>query len=151
MLLQGGVHSLYAVDVGHGLLHPRIAHDPRVVVMERTNLRTLARLPGAAPDLVTLDLSFISLKAVMPAVCSLATPIFHLVALFKPQFELGRQWVGPGGVVLPGAPVEAEIGMFQAWAEEVHGMKALGAVRAAVKGARGNQEWVLHLHRNTSQ
>ena len=100
MLLSRGASFVYAVDVGRGQLDPRLANDPRVYVMDRTNLRSLESLPGAPPDLVTLDLSFISLRVVMPAVVRVVAPDgADVIALFKPQFELGREAIGKGGIV----------------------------------------------------
>src|SRR5579864_7905649 len=90
VLLRRGARAVYAVDVGRGLLDPRLATDPRVTVIDRTNLRKLTSVPGPAPDLVTLDLSFISVRVVMPAVAALAARPADVVVLFKPQFELGR-------------------------------------------------------------
>ena len=107
VLLSRGAAFVYAVDVGRGQLDPRLATDPRVHVMDRTNLRSLTSLPGAAPDLVTLDLSFISLRLVIPAVVRLVAPDgADLVALFKPQFELGREAIGKGGIVRDAAAAE---------------------------------------------
>lgn len=145
VLLQRGAARVYAVDVGHGLLATRIASDPRVRVMDRTNLRSLGTLPGVAPDLVTLDLSFISLRTVMPAVVSLAARPADIVALFKPQFELGRDAVGRGGVVR-----DAELGLVAA-AGFLEWMRAeFGAdtddrpLPAPIRGAKGNQEVLVH-------
>ena len=145
VLLQRGAALVYAVDVGHGLLATRVASDPRVTVMDRTNLRSLGTLPGAAPDLVTLDLSFISLRTVMPAVVSLVTRPADVVALFKPQFELGRDAVGRGGVVR-----DAELGFaaaagFLEWMRDEFGADTDDApLPAPIRGAKGNQEVLVH-------
>lgn len=98
VLLQRGVRRVYAVDVGHGQLLPRLSADPRVTVMDRTNLRTLSELPELI-DLATLDLSFISLRLVLDTVRRLLAPGGRVVALVKPQFEAGRADVPRGGVV----------------------------------------------------
>ena len=144
VLLERGAARVYAVDVGRGLLDQRVAQDPRVVVMDRTNLRTLESLAFEAPSLVTLDLSFISLRAVIPALEALA-PGAEVVALFKPQFEVARHQVGDGGVVADDALVTAALDGFGAWLGE-RGHTVLDApVPAAVKGAKGNQEWLVHL------
>ena len=145
VLLHRGAALVYAVDVGHNQLHSRLAADPRVRVMDRTNLRTLERLDGPAPSLVTLDLSFISLRAVLPNLERLA-PGAEIVALFKPQFEVAREAVGRGGVVRNPADTAASLTDFAAWAERTGVATALGAPTPAdIRGAKGNQEWLLHL------
>ena len=101
-LLQRGASRVYGVDVGHGQVHESIAHDDRVIVMERTNLRHLTSLPEQI-GLVTLDLSFISLLTVMPAVTRLLAPKAYVVCLIKPQFEAGREHIRRGGVVTDAA------------------------------------------------
>ncbi|MFN2568069.1 MAG: TlyA family RNA methyltransferase [Candidatus Dormibacteria bacterium] len=145
VLLSRGARLVYAVDVGQGQLDPRLAGDDRVLVMDRTNVRLLSELPGPPPTLITLDLSFISLRLVLPVLGRLA-PAAEVVALFKPQFELGRDAVGRGGVVRdPGA---AEMGARDliAWAEGTLAARAASdPVPASVRGAKGNQEWFVHL------
>jgi 23S rRNA (cytidine1920-2'-O)/16S rRNA (cytidine1409-2'-O)-methyltransferase len=98
LLLRNGAQKVFAVDVGHGQLHYRLRNDPRVEVMERTNIRYLTSLE-VAPDLAVVDLSFISLRLALPPVFALLKPAAHLVALIKPQFEAGKQHVHKGGVV----------------------------------------------------
>jgi 23S rRNA (cytidine1920-2'-O)/16S rRNA (cytidine1409-2'-O)-methyltransferase len=97
-LLQRGARKIYGIDVGHGQVHEKIAADPRVVVMEKTNLRHLESLPEPI-DLATLDVSFISLLTVMPAVLRCLVPGGRVICLIKPQFEAGREHVGKGGLV----------------------------------------------------
>src|ERR1700751_4686384 len=92
VLLQGGAARVIAVDVGYGQLHERLRADPRVVVLERTNARALAELPFS-PDLVVADVSFISLRLVLPPALALARPGWEAVVLVKPQFEAGRSEV----------------------------------------------------------
>lgn len=146
VLLHRGASRVYAVDVGHGLLAARLAADPRVTVLDRTNLRLLKQIPAAPPDLVTLDLSFISLRLVMPAVAALVARPADVVALFKPQFELGREAVGRGGVVRDdslGARAAAE---FLTWMAAEYAAEAPGPPLAApIRGAKGNQELLVHL------
>ncbi|MHB8718111.1 MAG: TlyA family RNA methyltransferase [Candidatus Dormibacteria bacterium] len=149
VLLARGAARVYAVDVGRGLLHPRVAADPRVVVMDRTNLRTLAALGGEAPSLVTLDLSFISLRSVLPALERLA-PAAEVVALFKPQFEVERGTVGRGGVVSDGAAARAALDGFTVWLGERGHALLHEPVAAAVRGAKGNQEWLVHAQLGTA-
>jgi 23S rRNA (cytidine1920-2'-O)/16S rRNA (cytidine1409-2'-O)-methyltransferase len=144
VLLSRGASLVYAVDVGRGQLDRRLAVDPRVRVMDRTNLRTLGSLPGPAPDLVTLDLSFISLRLVIPAVARLvATEGSDLVALFKPQFELGREAVGKGGIVRDAAASETAAADFAAWLESTLGAVTQAPMASPVGGAKGNLEWLV--------
>jgi 23S rRNA (cytidine1920-2'-O)/16S rRNA (cytidine1409-2'-O)-methyltransferase len=132
------------VDVGRGQLDPRLATDARVHVMDRTNLRSLRSLPGPPPDLVTLDLSFISLRLVMPAVARLiAADGADLVALFKPQFELGREAIGKGGIVRDAQAAEEAAGEFAAWLETGFGAVARTPIPSPVRGAKGNREWLV--------
>jgi 23S rRNA (cytidine1920-2'-O)/16S rRNA (cytidine1409-2'-O)-methyltransferase len=113
--------------------------------MDGTNIRLLDALPGPAPDLVCLDLAFISLRAVLPNVVRLA-PGAEVVALFKPQFELGREAVGRGGVVRSEQRVREGLDALQRWAESDLTATVLDPpAPAAVRGAKGNQEWFVHL------
>jgi 23S rRNA (cytidine1920-2'-O)/16S rRNA (cytidine1409-2'-O)-methyltransferase len=144
VLLSRGASLVYAVDVGRGQLDPRLATDARVRVMDRTNLRTLASLPDPQPDLVTLDLSFISLRLVMPAVVRLIAPGgADLVALFKPQFELGREAIGKGGIVRDPDAAERAAREFAAWLESEFGAVAQAPMPSPVRGAKGNLEWLV--------
>jgi 23S rRNA (cytidine1920-2'-O)/16S rRNA (cytidine1409-2'-O)-methyltransferase len=145
VLLRGGATLVYAVDVGRGQLDGKLANDPRVRVLDRTNLRTLEALPGPAPSLVTLDLSFISLRLVLDTVARLAEPGADVVALFKPQFELGREAVGKGGVVRDDVAAEAGARELLAWARERYGAAVAGPVPSPIAGARGNRELFVHL------
>ena len=145
VLLDRGAARVYAVDVGYGQLDPRLATDPRVVVMDRTNLRHLDALPGPAPGLVTLDLSFISLRLVLERVAALGAPGAEVVALFKPQFELGREAVGRGGVVRDHSAGESGAREFLEWAEAHLGAAGAGPIESPITGARGNHEWLVHL------
>ncbi|MBV8528327.1 MAG: TlyA family RNA methyltransferase [Candidatus Dormibacteraeota bacterium] len=145
VLLSRGAARVYAVDVGHGLLATRIAGDVRVTVIDRTNLRTLRELPGAPPDLVTLDLSFISLRLVLPAVAALTARPADIVALFKPQFELGREAVGRGGVVRDVAVGVAAAAEFLTWVgDEYQAEHPHPPMAAPIRGAKGNQEHLVH-------
>jgi 23S rRNA (cytidine1920-2'-O)/16S rRNA (cytidine1409-2'-O)-methyltransferase len=144
VLLSRGASLIYAVDVGRGQLDPRLALDPRVKVMDRTNLRTLEALPGPEPELVTLDLSFISLRLVLPAVVRLVAPGgADLVALFKPQFELGRSAIGKGGIVRDPLAAEAAALEFATWLESTFGALVQPPMPSAVRGAKGNLEWLV--------
>jgi 23S rRNA (cytidine1920-2'-O)/16S rRNA (cytidine1409-2'-O)-methyltransferase len=143
LLLAGAAHVV-AVDVGYGQLDWRLRNDPRVTVMERINARRLRRgdLPYA-PEMITADLSFISLTKVVPALTALAAPKAHLVLLVKPQFEVGREEVGRGGVVRD--PV-AWGGSIEAVAEacETAGAGSQAVMASPVRGPAGNVEFLLH-------
>ncbi|HEX6492795.1 MAG TPA: TlyA family RNA methyltransferase [Candidatus Dormibacteraeota bacterium] len=145
VLLERGAARVYAVDVGYGQLDPRLATDPRVVVMDRTNLRLLDALPGPAPSLVTLDLSFISLRLVLERVAALSARGAEVVALFKPQFELGRDAVGRGGVVRDAEAAEAGARELLEWASARLGAAGAGPIASPITGAKGNREWLVHL------
>ena len=147
-LLEGGAAHVYAVDVGRAQLHERLRADPRVTVLERTNARTLSsREIHEACALATLDVSFISVLKILPALREVLAPEAAVVVLVKPQFEVGRSQVGRGGVVRDPA-------LHRAALESVaRGAEALGyAVREAcpspIAGARGNREFFLHLRRD---
>jgi 23S rRNA (cytidine1920-2'-O)/16S rRNA (cytidine1409-2'-O)-methyltransferase len=145
-LLQRGARRVYAVDVGYGQLDWRLRREPRVVVMERTNLRQLGALPEPI-DLATLDLSFISLRLVLEPVRNLLRPEGELVALVKPQFEAGRSQVGRGGVVRDAAVHRAVLEEILAWAV-THGFAVRGLTASPLRGAAGNVEFLAHLVRD---
>lgn len=146
VLLERGAARVCAVDVGYGQLAWAIQSDPRVVVRDRTNVRTLTRddLP-AAPSLVVADLSFISLGLVLPALADVATPDADLVVMVKPQFEVGREAVGDGVVRDPALRISATLGVAEAAAG--NGLDVHGAVASPLPGPRGNVEYFLWLRR----
>lgn len=144
-LLQRGAAAVVAVDVGYGQLDWRLRQDPRVTLLERTNVRDLRpeQLPFT-PDLVTADLSFISLRLVLPALRRCAAPGSDFVLLVKPQFEVGRERVGPGGVVRdPGAWRDAVAEVARAG--EALGLCPVGVTVSPLPGPAGNVEFFLHL------
>jgi 23S rRNA (cytidine1920-2'-O)/16S rRNA (cytidine1409-2'-O)-methyltransferase len=143
-LLQAGASEVVAVDVGYGQLAQRRGADPRVRVLERTNARSLeASALGGSIDLVTLDLSFISVRLVLPRVREIA-PGAQLLVLVKPQFEVGRERVGKGGVVRdPG--LRAEAVREVRGAAEALGYEVAGEAESRLPGPRGNREVFLHL------
>jgi 23S rRNA (cytidine1920-2'-O)/16S rRNA (cytidine1409-2'-O)-methyltransferase len=143
-LLQHGARLVYAVDVGYGQLAWRLRQDERVVVMERTNIRNLDSLSGPTPTLAVADLSFISLRQVIPAIRRLLAPGAELLVLLKPQFELGRGRVARGGIVRSQADREEALAGFCAWAT-TEGLEVLATVASRVLGAKGNQEYFVHL------
>ena len=143
VLLSRGARVVYAVDVGRAQLIQRLRDDPRVVSMERTNLRELRDLPEPI-DLATLDLSFISLRLVLPAVRGLLADAGRVIALVKPQFEAGREDVPRGGVVTD-PEVHRRVIDEVIGAARATGMQAGGVERSPVTGADGNVEFLLDL------
>jgi 23S rRNA (cytidine1920-2'-O)/16S rRNA (cytidine1409-2'-O)-methyltransferase len=139
-LLQRGARRVYALDVGYGQLDQRLREDPRVVVMERVNARHLGPDAIGPPcDLITVDVSFISLAKVVPALLPHLAEGGHLVPLIKPQFEAGRGQVGKGGIVRDEAVRRRVIAERVAELEDL-GLRCLGTVDSAVPGAGGNVE-----------
>lgn len=141
-LLQHGAARVYAVDVGYGQLAWELRQDPRVVVMERVNARHLRQLPEPI-DLVTIDVSFISLKLILPAVIPLLKPAGQIIALVKPQFEAGRKEVRKGGVVKDPAVHRAVLQDLVAWAS-AHGLQTRGIITSPLRGPAGNIEFLIH-------
>jgi 23S rRNA (cytidine1920-2'-O)/16S rRNA (cytidine1409-2'-O)-methyltransferase len=142
VLLRRGAKRVYAVDVGRGLLHWRIREDPRVVVVERMNARELKPFPEPV-SLVVIDVSFISLEKVLPAIRSAASDA-EVVALFKPQFEVGKSEVGKGGIVRDAAVIQKALGRFHTWCAG-NGYAVKAEAPSEVTGAQGNREIFLHL------
>ncbi len=143
VLLGRGARVVYAVDVGRAQLIDRLKRDPRVVSMERTNLRELTELPEAI-GLATLDLSFISLGLVLPAVRNLLADDGRVVALVKPQFEAGRDDVPRGGVVRDQTTWQRVLGEV-AGAAEATGLYSHRVIRSPITGTDGNVEFLLDL------
>jgi 23S rRNA (cytidine1920-2'-O)/16S rRNA (cytidine1409-2'-O)-methyltransferase len=145
VLLARGSTRVTALDVGHGQLDWRLREDPRVIVLERRNARGLdqAWLPGPV-DIVTIDVSFISLRLILPAVPAVLRPGADIVALVKPQFEAGRKEVGKGGIVRDRAVHEAVIERVSDAAVRC-GLTPIGRTASPITGATGNQEYLLHL------
>jgi 23S rRNA (cytidine1920-2'-O)/16S rRNA (cytidine1409-2'-O)-methyltransferase len=143
VLLQRGARRVVAIDVGYGQLHPKLRGDERVVVLERTNARHVTELPFT-PQLVTCDVSFISVRVALPPILSLAAAGWQALVLVKPQFEAGREDVPRGGVVRDAAVhrrvvrevVDAALG----WGAEMRGV-----IDSGLPGPKGNREFVLHL------
>ena len=143
VLLNRGARVVYAVDVGRAQLLDRLKRDPRVVSMERTNLRKLAELPERI-DLATLDLSFISLRLVLSAVRNLLADAGRIVALVKPQFEAGKDSVPRGGVVRD-PEVWSDVLLETMLHAEDHGLHAYRAIRSPITGADGNVEFLVDI------
>lgn len=146
VLLQRGAASVIAVDVGYGQLAWKLRQDPRVIVLERQNIRHLAALPAPA-NLAVIDVSFISLRLVLPPVRSLLSPPGDVIALVKPQFEVGKGAVGKGGVVRDPAQHERLLSELSRFAREI-GYDVAGQMPSPVLGAKGNREFLLYLKPN---
>jgi 23S rRNA (cytidine1920-2'-O)/16S rRNA (cytidine1409-2'-O)-methyltransferase len=146
-LLQRGARRVIALDVGYGQLAWKLRQDPRVVVLERTNARRLAPdvLPES-PDLAVVDVSFISLATVLPAVATVLQPGGTIVALVKPQFEVGRGRVGKGGVVRDPALRAGAVASVRTVAEGL-GLSVGGEAESVLPGPKGNREVFLLLRR----
>jgi 23S rRNA (cytidine1920-2'-O)/16S rRNA (cytidine1409-2'-O)-methyltransferase len=144
-LLQHGAAHVYAVDVGHGQLDSKLRADPRVTVMERTHVLTLtpAAFPDR-PDLATVDLSFISLAAILPVIPPLLTDSGDILALIKPQFEVGKGHVGKGGVVRDSEAHRLVITKVGRRAIEL-GLRILGAAPSCLLGPKGNREFFIYM------
>jgi 23S rRNA (cytidine1920-2'-O)/16S rRNA (cytidine1409-2'-O)-methyltransferase len=140
-LLKRGARAVYAVDVGYGQFDWSLRNDPRVVVLERTNARflTLETLPGPA-ELAVIDVSFISLRLVLPPVVACLVPGADIVALVKPQFEVGKGRVGKGGVVRD-PELHAEVVRETRAAGVVLGLADLGECESPILGPKGNREF----------
>ena len=143
VLLRRGANRVIAVDVGYGQLAWSLRQDPRVIVMERVNIRHLDRLPVEA-DLGVVDVSFISLRLVLPVVRGLLSPPGDVVALVKPQFEAGKGQVGKGGVVRDPAVHSQVLRELREFAATI-GYGVLGEASSPILGAKGNREFFLHL------
>jgi len=145
-LLGRGVKKVYGVDVGYGQVHEKIRNDPRVIIMERTNLRAL-RTVGERVDLVTLDLSFISILKVMDAVLSLLKDDGQLITLIKPQFEAQRKDVGRGGIIKDPKVHDAVVERVTNGIKE-RGFTLVGVVESPITGASGNKEFLAYFKRS---
>ena len=146
-LLQRGASRVYAVDVGYGQLAWKLREDARVVNLERTNIRHLTpeQLPER-PSLAVVDASFISLEKVLPSTLALLADSGELVALIKPQFEVGRGEVGKGGVVRDEGQHRMVVENIKSLAEEL-GCEVLGVTESPILGPKGNREFLIHLRR----
>lgn len=151
VMLQNGAAHVVALDVGHGQLDWKIRSDARVTVMERVNARTLTpdmfRDATGAPrlfDIVTIDVSFISLRLILPVVPLLLAPDADVVALVKPQFEAGRQEVGKGGIVRDPVVHQRVLAEVSAVAATL-GLRTMNTTPSPIEGMEGNREFLIHL------
>jgi 23S rRNA (cytidine1920-2'-O)/16S rRNA (cytidine1409-2'-O)-methyltransferase len=144
VLLSRGAAKVYAVDVGHGQFAWKLRQDPRVVVLERTNARHLSRadIPDAL-DGIVCDASFIGLEVILPAPLALAAPAARLVALIKPQFEVGPAQVGKGGIVRDPDLHRQVCARIADWLGRQAGWAVLGITNSPITGADGNREFLI--------
>ena len=143
VLLRRGAARVVAVDVGHGQLNARIAGDPRVVVLERTDARALTRGQAGMPGIVVADMSFVSLTKVLGPALALAAPCAQLVALVKPQFELDPSRIGKGGIVRDPGDRELAVRRVEAFLRD-GGWRVSGVTDSPIAGGDGNREFLLH-------
>ena len=151
VLLRAGVNQVIALDVGYGQLADRLRRDPRVTVIDRTNIRFVE--PGTLPyrpNLVTVDVSFISLRTVLPSIIDLIAIPAKIIALVKPQFEVGKGRVGKGGIVRNPADRLAALESVLDSAIKT-GFQLIGYLESPIKGAAGNQEYLALLRYETSR
>lgn len=144
VLLANGAAKVYAVDVGHGQLAWKLRQDSRVVVLEKTNARhlTAAQIPDPL-DIVVCDASFIGLETVLPAALALTRPDAWCMALIKPQFEVGPDRVGKGGVVRDATLHDEVCARIRAWFDRQPGWQVLGIVESPILGPEGNKEFLI--------
>ena len=148
VLLTHGAARIYAVDVGHGQLDWKLRNDPRVTVLEKTNARYLtAALVPEPIGVIVCDASFIGLRTVLPAALALALPGAFLVALIKPQFEVGPDRVGKGGVVRDPALHEEVCAHTVEWLGNLPGWRVAGVTESPILGPEGNKEFLIAAHR----
>jgi len=144
VLLDRGAAKVVAIDVGHGQLHPRLVADPRVESREGVNARHLtAEDFGQPPEMIVCDASFISLTKVLPPVLGLAAAGATLLALIKPQFEVGRAQIGKGGIVRDRQAVADVVAGMEHWLVAEMGWRLTGTVPSPIAGQDGNREFLL--------
>lgn len=150
LLLSRGASKVYAVDVGYGQLAWKLQQDDRVVVMDRTNIRNLSAADfNEKINLITADLSFISLKSVIPFLVNIINPEGEMILMVKPQFEVGKENIGRGVVRSAELRLQAVLGVVAAANE--FGWGVIGAVESKVHGPSGNREFFLHLRKNSAE
>jgi 23S rRNA (cytidine1920-2'-O)/16S rRNA (cytidine1409-2'-O)-methyltransferase len=148
VLLQRGAARVFAVDIGTGQLHPRIAADPRVVLLEGRDARLITpECLAPSPGAIVADVSFVSLTKVLGAAVSLAAPGAFLVALVKPQFEVGRAEIGKGGIVRDPSARQRAVAAVRAWIASQPGWRVVGAIPSPITGGSGNVEYLIGARR----
>ncbi len=146
-LIEHGVKRVYAIDVGYGIIAQELRNDPRVVLLERTNIRYLPRelIPDEI-DLATIDVSFISLRLVLPKVKEFLRPGGEVIALIKPQFEVGKNEVEKGGVIRDEKKQKRVIEELSRFGEEI-GFHPLKVIESPIRGKEGNREFFIHMRK----
>lgn len=148
-LLQHGVSKVYGIDVGYGQIADKIRHDSRVIIKERTNLRGLTYTDiGEHVDLITLDLSFISVLKVLDAILSVLKSQGMLIVLIKPQFEAEKHEVGRGGIIRDDALRQTIVEKVTHGVEK-HGFRLIGLIDSPIEGATGNKEFLAYFVRTS--
>ena len=143
-LLQHGCEKVFAVDVGYGQMAWKLRQDPRVVVIERTNIRAMdPSLIPAPVDVVVIDVSFISLEKVIPSIMQFLRPGSELIALIKPQFEVGKGQVGKGGIVRDETARAAAVTRIADFIRSI-GLDVKGVIPSPIQGQDGNVEFLIH-------
>ena len=144
VLLEGGAEKVYALDVGHDQLHPRLRRDKRVISLEGCDAREVSRAIVSDPvAAIVADMSFISLTKSLGPALALAAPGAWLVALIKPQFEVGRGHIGKGGIVRDAGARQAAVETVTAWLAKIPGWRIVKTVPSPIKGGSGNEEFLL--------
>ena len=145
VLLRAGAAKVYAVDVGHGQLHETLRVDRRVVNLEKTHAKDLTRVLIPDPiEIIVCDVSFISLKKALPPALALAGAGARLAALIKPQFEVGREGLGKGGIVKPGPEYSTGVADdIESWLNAQPGWKSTGWMESPIAGGDGNREFLI--------
>lgn len=143
LILRGAV-KIYAVDVGHGQMNPKLINDPRVVLLEGVNARDLSmkQIPQK-PQAIVADVSFISLKLAFPKALAMAESGAWLIALVKPQFEVGKENVGKGGIVKDEAAQDAALAEISRWLSQDQAWSVLGTMQSPITGGDGNREFLI--------
>jgi 23S rRNA (cytidine1920-2'-O)/16S rRNA (cytidine1409-2'-O)-methyltransferase len=145
VLLMRGAKKIFAIDVGHGQLDPKLAKDFRVTSLEHLNARDLTEknLGGEKPQAIVADVSFISLKLALPPALAMAEKGAWLIALVKPQFEVGKENVGKGGVVKDEAAQQSALDEIARWLAEDQKWSVLGTMESTITGGDGNREFLI--------
>jgi len=144
VLLAGGATRVYAVDVGHGQMHSRISRDPRVMVRDGVNARDLSATHlREPPQAIVADVSFIGLKLALPPALDMAAPGAWAVALVKPQFEVGRAWVGKGGVVRDSEMQRQAVADIEQFISSQSRWSVIGHIESPIFGGEGNREFLI--------
>jgi len=150
IMILRGASKIYAVDVGHGQLHWKLRTDPRIICLEGINARLFTRdMVPELCDIATFDVSFISLKLVIPPVLNVLKKRASIIALIKPQFEAGKELVGKGGIIKNQKVIDDVINEISSFLDGLS-LKVQGVIPSPIKGTKGNQEYLIHALRGVS-